>query len=185
VALSKSQRIRGKMFVLELSRKFSPWTIPATAGGFLSTSTGSILTFSNSVGRTYKLDPAKLHDDDYGTIPAYYVTSPFVSGDMEQQLQLGSFRHLLTFMGVFIYGTGKLTITPLTDALSNVWPSRGPYTMSQDPQSLLEIPLNVAGSRVFFKFSAAPTSGLDASFSLSRMIVNVAPHPMSPVAGKR
>lgn len=176
----------GKILVIDLSRKFSPWTIPATAGGFLTTTVGKVATFSDGSGRTYRLDPAKLHDDDYGTIPAYYVTSPFVSGDMEQQLQLGNNRHLYTFLSLFVFGTGKLTITPLENALSNVWPARGPYTMSQDPQRMFEIPLNVAAERAFFKFSAsAIVPSLDAAFSLSRMNVVMAPHPMSPIAGKR
>ncbi len=174
----------GKMLVIELSRKFCQWNIPATAGGFLTTSTGKVPCFSDASGRTYFLDPLRLHDDDYGTIPAYYVTSPFVPGEIEQQLQLGQDRHLYTFMALFLYGTGKITVTPLADALDNPWPARGPYTMSQDPQRMMEIGLNVAANRCFFKFSATPIApSLDAAFSISRMAVTMQPHPLSPVHG--
>ena len=172
----------GKMLVIELSRKVSPWTIPATCGGMFATAVGIVPVLSDNLGRSYRLDVTKLHDDDYGTIPGYYVTSPFVSGEMEQQLQLGNNRHLYSFLSQFIYGTGKITITPLADALDNAWPVRGPYTMTQDPQHMMEVSLNVAAERCFFKYSATPIPGsLDAWFSLSRMNVTMQPHPWSPI----
>lgn len=172
----------GKMLVIEMSRKFSPWTIPATAGGFITRSTGVLPAFSDASGRTYTLDPTKLSDDDYGTIPSYYVTSPFVSGELEQALQLGNHRHLYTFLSAAITGTGKITITPLADTLTNAWPARGPYNLSQSAAKLLEVPLNVGAEKCFFKFSVAPQSGqTDAAFNLSRMTVTMEPHPFSPV----
>lgn len=176
----------GKMLVIEMSRKFSPWTIPASAGGFLMTPAGKVPVFSDMLGRSYTLDPTKLHDDDYGTIPSYYVTSPFVSGDQEDSLQLGHHRHLYTFLSVFLSGTGKIGITPLPDALTNAWPVRGPYAMSLNPTKTLEVPLNVAGERCMFRYDAVPLLGsLDAAFSISRMTVTMEPHPMSPVGGYR
>jgi hypothetical protein len=175
----------GKILVIELSRKFSPWTVPASCGGMLATPVGIVPCFSDASGRTYRLDSAKLHDDDYGTIPWDYTTSSFADDQMEEYLQLGNLRHFFSYLSWLASGVGNILITPLADALTNPWPTRGPYPLALNAIKDAEIPLQVSGRKMFLKFSGSPLAGsLDSFAAISRMAVRMKTHPMTPWAGR-
>jgi hypothetical protein len=181
--------ISGKIEAIEDARKWSIWTIPAAFGSILTNATDDKMAFG-VVGKNqvYTLSSTHLHDDDTSIpIPAYYTTYFFLGSADEQQLQLGSHRHLLQYVTASAQGTGNLLISPFVDDLSN--PRRPlkqkplvPGTVFHD----IELPANCLGERIALMISAVPAAGsLDAHFAVRKLTVSLQADLLTPIGGRQ
>lgn len=179
----------GKMISSDLTRKWSPWTVQALCGELMYRDATSkpVMVFgggnASNQAQAYILDGAKLSDDDFGRIPAYYTTFFFVSHEMEQQLQVGSHRHQYSLAQIFALCTGTLTVTPYAASLSNPFPAQSGIPNTMDQKYDVDWGINVVTTRCAFKIEAVPSSGTDSYFSLQKMVINMAKAPWQETRG--
>jgi hypothetical protein len=222
------QSFRGNMIALELCRKSTVWFRALNCGAMITrqlppgnAGTGIASLFvlgggnglapgvGQTFGNLYWLNVNRFSDDDYGVIGNgtgnYYITFGWWTHDTEEAIQqLGSYRKLYGYCGVYITGIGLVTITPYVDDLNhpfiptgatfnaalgywvpNVTPNPLPsYQLSQSIDHDLEWALNITGNRVFFKVQVQPLPGQkDAAFKLQHMIVSGRLEQVFPVRG--
>lgn len=185
----------GKMLATDMARKWTRWNVTANCGELLARPNG-VYEFcvgagngvtpgqQPSFGNAYFFDPARLVDDDYGQMVPYWTSYFFVNHDQEQQLQLGGYRKLFTYMALEISGVGQVVVTPLANALANPRQAALPRTLSLTPIDDVEIPLNVPARRCAFKIAVIPApASQNVKMSLRKLIVSIRKHPISPISG--
>ena len=175
----------GKLLSVDMSRKWSIWTIPAPCAAFVKRQDNSVpLMLGNSAatGKIYQLVPGLLEDDGQ-PFNQIWVSHGFPTSEQEQGLQLGSVRKGFEFMTMVLGGSGSLKMTAMPDAVDSPYshdllPNLNlPATVSGD----VEVPLNELGNRLFMKFS---TNAVGAGFNLSRIVMAMREDPWSPVRGR-
>lgn len=187
----------GRMSSSELSRKWTRWNLkahcaavirrPGNAEEFvLGAGNGLAPGTGVSFGNVYFLDPAKLSDDDYGQMFPYYISYGFISADQEQQFQVGSHRHLYSLISFFITGVGTIQAIPFADVLTNQYPAGPAIPMSLNQTFDWMYGINVDATKCFIKFVPTPLpgplgAGTDVQFKLTRLVLDVMKHPISPV----
>lgn len=157
----------GKLTCREFSRKWTPWNL-ATPCAELLTRPGNVIQMcfgagpggvaGASFGNFYSLDPAKLTDDDYGTIVPYYTIYLFGTDEEKQQFQLGR-RLLATYLSMDIQGTGRAAITPYANILSNTFPALPAYPLDPNQNHDLEWDMAVDGERIGLRIGSVPGNG--------------------------
>lgn len=148
----------GKLVCREFSRKWSLWNLALDCGEMLFQQNTFQPCFGGHFGNYYYLDEAKLTDDDYGIIAAYYTTYPFGTSDQEQQLQLS--RHkLATYLSANLLGTGLASIIPYSNVLTNQYPELPRYPLSATQDHDLEWDMNVDGERIGLRIGSVPGNG--------------------------
>lgn len=178
----------GRLVATDNVRKWCPWNLSMAGAARLYRQAGGdiVKVFFGSApyGNIYSLNATKLTDDDFGVIQPSYTTASFLAHDAEIALQLGSHRKSVQYVMAFVSGTGVLTITILCDTLTNPWPLTGVRTLSQNPQYDLEWTGGSASAqRFFFKFSTAPATGTDNSFSIQKFVAALKQESHLPVRG--
>lgn len=200
IASSPSVRVSsysGKILATDMARKWTRWNIQSNCGEILARP-NNVYTFclgagngvtpglEPSFGNIYFLDPNKLTDDDYGGMAPYWISYLFPDRDQEQQFQLGSYQHLFVYSAYYATGVGQMVITPLAGGLANPRPACLPRVLNQTQLNDIEIPLNVTAARVAFKISVIPLNGqTDVQLNVSKMIISIRKHPISPLRGTK
>ena len=181
----------GKMIASDLTRKWTQWNGGNFyCGGLMyrSASSQPVMVFGgqnlSGGANVYTLDSSKHTDDDYGIIPAYYITYFFVSHEMEAALQLGSHRKAYQYLTAYAPSIGTISFTPYLCSLANPQASTPAVITGAAPAFDYEMDINVITSRCAFKIQATPLMGqTDTYFSLQKMIVNMKRAPWQPVRG--
>jgi hypothetical protein len=177
----------GKLVALEITRKWSLWTVQAPCAAFLRQPDGTAPLFvGNSVntGKIYEFID-NLFEDDGQAIYQAYQTFGFVQGETGQQSQMGLVRYNYDFMTMILTLEGTLTITVYPNSLlspyshtllPNLEGPINPTTVNGD----IELPVNETGSRLFFMFNC---NAVGSAFSLSRIVCVMHQDPWAPVRG--
>jgi hypothetical protein len=184
----------GKILATDMSRKWSIWNAPVNAADMCQVDLGQGLAYymhlaGADYGNLYTLNfQQSLEtglDDDYGLIPAYYVTYFWFAHDVEMQPILTQFNKVYNYLSIHAVGLGKLQLTPYADALSNPLPAVPSFAISlTDPGYDFQMPINVKGNRVAWKIQALPNSpGQGASFQITNFIIQGAVDKFTPVRG--
>jgi len=174
----------GKLLARDASRKWTIWQIASPCAALITRPNATTPTFfGNSVsnGKLYQLTEGRT-DDDGSPINELYVTSPFVSPELEQALQLGNVRHLYGYMTLICGGSGSLGITVYPDSLTTPYPDTLiPITLPNPGGFDSELPLNEEGTRLFAQFSM---DAVGQSFNLSRVALSMSKAPFTVVRGR-
>lgn len=175
----------GKMVSWDMSRKWAQWTISANCAAIVRRQNLSLqVWFGNNAGtgKLYQLDPANGTDDGVA-IQSQYYTFFFVNREMEQGLQVGSHRHLYTYLAAFSSGVGILSLTAVADSLTSTrTQALAPRSLSSNPGYDLEAGINFSADRVAFKFATDGQAG--STFFLSKLTVTMKSDPWAPVRGR-
>jgi len=175
----------GKMVAWDMSRKWAQWNISANCCAIVRRQDLSLqVWFGNNTGtgKAYNLDPTNKTDDGAAILSQYWSFF-FVNREMEQGLQVGSHRHLYTYMAAFCSGVGVLSLTAVADSLTSTRQvPLAPRALSGNPNYDLEVGMNFSGDRVSIKFSTDGQAG--SSFFLSKMTMTMKPDPWAPVRGR-
>jgi hypothetical protein len=172
----------GRKTTFDKARKWCPWTIPANVVAQVKTANATTAVYfgsNDATGHINLLDDT-VKNDNGAFIPQYYTTAGFVEQPIEQSLQLGPGRKLFTYLQLYATGSGTMGITAYLSSPAATAVALNPMTLSTPKTYDLEMMLNIAVERVFFKLSA---SGVNQSFALQKMAVAVKPDPTAPVAG--
>ncbi len=163
------ETIRGRVG-RDAARKWTRWNIPANGAAQIYRAVGGPLvtvlfsgngaypnTVAGGCGNTFTICGNSLTDDCLGAMAPYYFTYAFTSAELEQGLQLGGQRHLLTYLQWYILGVGTQIVTPYVNTLSNPWPITSRLPLRADPTYDDEWGGgNAQGQRIFFKFEVVP-----------------------------
>ena len=180
--------IQGKMKSSDLTRKWSRWNIAANSMQILYRPNNGreMIVAGSGFSNLYSLNPAYLTDDDYGQIFPYYTTYAFVDHDQEQQLRLGSGRHLIKKLASFSTGVGLISIVPIVNSLYNFLPATSPRILSPDGNAAnalnsdLEWTVNIRGQRVFFRIQVQPLPGTtDVQLRLEKLVAWMMSDPVA------
>ena len=172
----------GRLIATDNTRKWTRWNLAINGAALMYRSAGVLSTVhfggngqaygaAAGYGNVYTMNPAKFTDDDYGQIYPYYVTHAMPDSGQEMGLQLDSGRKQLAYFAAMISGVANVTITPLCDNLTNVWPFSVTRTPGTNPNFDLEWGGgNAMAQRMFFKISSSPLAGTtDNSFTLRKL----------------
>lgn len=175
----------GKMVSWDMSRKWAQWTISANCAAIIRRQNLSLqVWFGNNTGtgKVYQLDPTN-GTDDGAAIQSQYWTFFFVNREMEQGLQVGSHRHLYTYLAAFTSGVGILSLTAVADSLTSTrTKALAPRSLATNPSYDIEAGINFSGDRVAFKFATDGQAG--STFFLSKLTVTMKSDPWAPVRGR-
>ena len=158
----------GKLLAIDISRKWSMWTITAPCAAFLERDDNTTpLFFGNSgeTGKIYELTEDLLEDDGAEFVQRY-ATYGFLSTDQEQQLQVGNVRKNFKYMRLVMDGIGTVRFNVYIDKMT------GNYSVTLSPDIVfpltisgdVELPIEQEGDRLFLEFvSIGKGSGYDIS----------------------
>lgn len=175
----------GKMVAWDMSRKWTMWNIPANCCAIVRRQDLSLQVWfgnNSSSGKAYQLDSTATTDDGAAILSSYY-TFFFVNREMEQGLQVGSGRHLYTYLRTFTSGAGVLSLTAIADSLTStrVLPLAA-RTLSANPLYDIELGVNFTGDRVAFKYATDGQAG--SNFQLNKHVTSMRPDPWMPIRGR-
>lgn len=184
--------LTGKMLSTDKTRKWTRWNVSANCADILvRPGNDKEMTFAGGTrngaayGNLYTLDPAKLHDDDYGQFFPYYDTYGFVNHELEQALGIGTGRKLMKKITAFITGVGYVSIIPLVNSLQNPLPATTLRPLSQDstPANLqgqdLEWTVGIRGERIFLRIQVQPAPGsIDVQLKIQKLIAGMMKDPV-------
>lgn len=175
----------GKMVSWDMSRKWAQWSISANCSAIVRRNNLSLqVWFGNAAGnkKVYQLDPSN-GTDDGAAIQSQYYSFFFVNREMEQALQVGSHRHLYTYLAAFTSGVGILSLTAVADSLTSTrTQALAPRALAGNPSYDIEAGINFSGDRVAFKFATDGQAG--STFFLSKLTVTMKSDPWAPVRGR-
>ena len=162
----------GKLIASEIVRKWSIWTIESPCASFATRADGSTPLFlgnSTSTGKIYELSDTALSDDG-AAIYQDYVTSPFVSKETGQGLQMGVVRMSYAYMTAELEGIGPLSIFTYPNTLDTPYVNQllPNLTLPASTNGDVELPLNEVGSRLFLEFIS---NQVDSEFILTGLAV--------------
>ena len=169
--------MQGKLVATDNKRKWSRWHVAAACGALVYREPDKLAVTFGGAGNVYMLDGSKLTDDDFGQIRSYYTVCFFPSHDMEQALQLGVWRKLVTYLMSQISGVGDVKITALCNALANPWPISCIRPLQDDPKHDLEwTGGNATANRIAFRIESLPAAGqTDNQFLLQKVAARMRP----------
>ncbi len=174
----------GREVVSDTARKWSRWNLSLKCGEILARAENDYqLAVGGSFGNSYTFSSALLTDDDYGGIVPYYVTHFFPSAEKAMELGLDVHRHLATYLSMFIEGTGKTSIIPFVNTLTNAFPALASYPLNNDPTFDYEWGMNVTGERIALKIGSVPNGGTDTGFILQHLDITLKKEPIAPLRG--
>jgi len=175
----------GKMVAWDMSRKWAQWNISANCCAVVRRQDKTLqVWFGNNTntGKAYYLDPTNATDDG-AAINSAYFTFFFVNREMEQGLQVGSHRHLYTYLAAFCSGVGNLSLTAYADSLTTARiKPLAPRALVGNPSYDLEVGMNFEADRTAIKFATDGQVG--STFFLSKMTMTMKPSPWAPVRGR-
>jgi hypothetical protein len=175
----------GQLIATDGSRKFSIWTIKAPCAAFLTQGDNTEPLFvgnSDETGKIYELADG-FHEDDGAAIDQQWYTYGFAGAQKEQEIPIGTVRHLYELMTTLLDGVGSLQITVFPNTLDS------PYEhdllpnidLPGAPDGETEIPVNELGQQLFVRFR---TSTVGEWFSISRIKMFMSQDVWSPVRGR-
>ena len=165
----------GKTLALDMTRKWSVWTIKAPCMAFLEQGDNTAPLFlgnSDGTGKIYELVDGLLEDDGVA-FQQIYGTFGWITSDQEGQFQMQPGMKTAQFMRLNVDGTGEFTV--------NIAPNspNGPYahdllpnlTLPASTNGDVELPVDEPGAdRFFLTFS---TNAVGAGFKLSRVVLGM------------
>ena len=174
----------GSLLVRDMTRKWTVWQIPTNCASWISREDGSKqLWFGGAVGtgKLYALTPGATNDDGM-PIQERYVTFDFSDNLTEQEAALGSVRKLYSYASILADGSGGLEITTYPESLTSPYPVTQPaFTLQENADHNLNMPMNVTGNRVFVDFETDGESG--SYFNLYELTLFASPDPRIPTGG--
>jgi len=172
--------LAGKLVAVDRARKWAPWFITANAAALVERTDGTAQMFLGNGagnGKVFQLSVAQLSDDG-AAINGYYVTSFLPGADLELA-GLGAHRKLFTYMTTYVEGAGLLALTAFPNSASQA-SALPPLALSNPAPKDLELPINVTGERVAFKFG---TSAAGQWFRMQKFVPVLRTDPWAPVRG--
>lgn len=180
-----SSSYTGKLLAIDISRKWSIWTIQAPCAAFLTQGDATAPLFvgnSQDTGKVYELVSGLLNDDG-AAFEQRYCTYGFLSTDQEQQLQVGSVRKNFRLLRALMDGIGPVRFNVYLDKL---WSD---YSVTLSPDIVfplttsgdVEIPVEQEGERCFVELVSEE---VDAGFNLSKLSLGVKQSTWAPVRGR-
>ncbi len=173
----------GAKRAFDRSRKWSPWTIPASSVAQIEQANGTTQVYFGSNDNTGNIneldDTGTVLTDNGATIPSYYTTAFLPDKDAEEAKQLQAHRKLFSYLTTYSQGVGTVGITVYLASLLNAF-ALNPQTLSNPAVKDIEMTINQSTERMAVKLAS---SGNGQWLDFQKLVLSAKPEPWSVVRG--